>query len=115
VSELLTGAAGSCDDGVFCTVNDRCVGGVCIADPNPCDDGDVCTIDLCNNRTDMCTNVAVVCDDGLFCTTDSCHTTNGCVYTDRDCSDTDPCTDDVRLMLHLSGLIASCIRSAALV
>lgn len=38
----------SCEDGEPCTVNDRCSQGVCVAgSPNPCDDGQECTLDSC--------------------------------------------------------------------
>ena len=38
---------GSCDDGLDCTINDRCTNGVCAGTPNPCFDNNPCTIDRC--------------------------------------------------------------------
>lgn len=40
----------SCDDGIFCTINDACDNGTCVGVDNgvgPCDDRDVCTVDAC--------------------------------------------------------------------
>ena len=67
------GADGTeCDDGQFCTVNDRCMGGVCAGVANDCDDGNSCTVDTCNEVDDVCINTAapddVPCDDGAYCT-----------------------------------------------
>jgi len=60
---------GECLDGDACTIGDHCEGGVCVGQPIVCDDGDVCTDDLC---------------DGL----------GGCAagYNAADCDDVDPCT-----------------------
>lgn len=46
----------SCDDGFFCWTGDECrAGGYCSGDPvSPCDDGDPCTIDSCNEIDDVC-------------------------------------------------------------
>jgi hypothetical protein len=70
----------SCDDGNACTINDDCVGGVCVGDLNPdctacenaseCDDGIDCTDDSCNPGG-FCENIVNddnCPDDGLFCT-----------------------------------------------
>jgi len=83
-----------CNDGLFCTANDNCAGGVCVGagDPCPgqlcsekfnacveclgvadCDDGNVCTNDTCTVGNCGYTNNTLPCDDGLFCTdTDTC-------------------------------------------
>lgn len=81
----------SCDDGLFCTHNDKCTGGVCNGDPRctvapnllcdeandicyqctvnaDCNDGNVCTNDACVSGFCQNTNNNAVCDDGLFCT-----------------------------------------------
>ena len=50
--------AASCDDGLFCTVVDACVGGVCTGS------GDMCPGQVCNETTDTCEDFVVV-DDPL--------------------------------------------------
>jgi hypothetical protein len=100
----------SCNDGLYCTQTDTCSGGVCVGVGDPCDpqsstpvcsealnqcvecetnaqcnDGNVCTTDLC--LMNVCTNNAnnLPCDDGLFCTaTDICSATV-CVGTGDAC------------------------------
>lgn len=47
----------SCDDGFFCWTGDQCWGpyGFCSGVPeHPCDDGDPCTEDICNEDLDTC-------------------------------------------------------------
>jgi hypothetical protein len=46
----------SCDDGLFCTMNDVCTSGVCSGNPRPCDDGIECTDNICNETSDQCEN-----------------------------------------------------------
>ena len=88
----------ACDDGLFCTVGDHCVGGVCVDSLRYCGDGVSCTDDSCDEIADACVNTpnvancpvsnspcfsyvcdpvggctivhhnGVSCDDGLFCT-----------------------------------------------
>lgn len=46
-----------CDDGFFCTQRDRCTAeGTCVGTGDPCNDGNACTIDVCTEATDSCTN-----------------------------------------------------------
>ena len=137
INDCQGGTAPNCDDGVGCTVDacneatDSCdntpdnslcsngqfCDGMEVCDPtldcqpgngDVCDDGVGCTVDMCDEDTDMCTNMpndslcddgefcngtevcdpngdcqagtAVVCDDGIACTTDSCNDiTDECV------------------------------------
>lgn len=45
----------SCDDGRFCTVDDRCASGACEGAPRgDCDDGLSCTDDRCDGAADRC-------------------------------------------------------------
>jgi len=89
----------ACDDELICTVNDFCVDGVCIGDPDTCDDNNPCTQDYCDNTTGcqhtnlqngilcgsgivdrLCMNGECIegcindnsCDDGIACTVDNC-------------------------------------------
>jgi hypothetical protein len=113
-----------CTDGSECTVGDWCVNGTCIpGQPQVCDDGNYCTLDLCNPLTglceykptgwpcdddnacttlDLCSQGAcagfpVNCADGTVCTSDSCDPEVGCLHTNVDgvlCDDSNHCTAD---------------------
>lgn len=65
-------------------------GAACV--PVDCDDGDACTLDVCNNGT--CTNDAIDPDDGSSCTTDSCDPVTGVsnVPDDGACTNVDGAT-----------------------
>jgi len=58
----------TCDDGFFCTINDRCSAGTCIADQMPTGDGIACTIDGCDEILGIL-NLPdnSLCDDDLYC------------------------------------------------
>ena len=86
----------ACDDGLFCTIDDRCTGGVCVGAARNCSDGNACTNDLCDDDTNLCLHVdnTIACDDGLFCTVDDRCAGGVCVGTARNCSDGNACTDD---------------------
>lgn len=66
----------SCDDSLFCTVNDSCQNGVCVGGgPNPCNQGNPCYVGVCNEASDSCSaapgNNGAACDDGNVCTAGS--------------------------------------------
>ncbi|NUN16118.1 MAG: hypothetical protein HUU55_21030, partial [Myxococcales bacterium] len=70
---LCANPGGPCDDGDPCTIDDICVGGVCVSgdsiDGAPCDDGDQCTFqDACINGS-CTTSPLPECTDGtqLMC------------------------------------------------
>ena len=58
----------ACDDGLFCTVLDACVTGVCgSATSRDCSDGSGCTQDACNETLGICENDPIAgacCGDG---------------------------------------------------
>ena len=111
----------ACEDQDACTVDDRCVGGTCVAgedreclteDPcqqgycnsaigcvfvpasGPCTDGDPCTTgDLCSGGSCVGT-LEPSCEDGDPCTVDSCDPEIGCVHelAFMSCDDGSPCT-----------------------
>ena len=89
----------SCDDGNVCT-DDLCDPAIgCINVPNtlPCDDGNACTIDdLCTLGS--CVGTRIYCEDSDVCTTDTCDKLLGCVFTPNHgaCDDGDACTSDDR-------------------
>ncbi len=68
----------------------------CQGTPLACNDGNPCTVDLCDPNTGQCVNSPLVCDDGNVCTRDSCDPrAGGCVFTPlvgQPCNDGDPCT-----------------------
>jgi|GEM_PF-610567 len=73
--------SGSCDDGNFCTVNDRCQSGVCVGDPRDCGDDLACTVDACDEGTDECTHQTSdqLCSNGVFCDgPEICNAVSGC-------------------------------------
>lgn len=124
----------TCDDGVFCNGRETCIGGDCVAGEPPCgpdeicleaeqscvecladedcDDGDSCTIDVCEDAS--CVYSRLACDDGVFCNGEESCVGGRCVtgappcddglicleesqtcvqcMTDSDCDDGDPCT-----------------------
>lgn len=47
-----------------------------------CDDGDACTLDLCDNAVEGCADEhpETDCDDNNACTADACDASTGCVY-----------------------------------
>lgn len=50
-------AGASCNDGSFCTVDDRCdAGGTCAGSVRSCSDGLACTSDACDEAADVCTS-----------------------------------------------------------
>ena len=99
INDILTGP---CEDGLYCTQGDQCdEQGDCIPGEDPCelpllcnedhdtcglcfsdeecDDGDVCTDDICNPEQGcLYTNNNAPCQDGLYCTT-------GDICTDGEC------------------------------
>ena len=95
----------TCDDGLFCTVGDKCnAAGLCnVTTPRDCSaQNGQCTTGQCNEATDACfaqaKPVNTACDDGLFCTVnDMCNAGGSCVLgIPRDCSSLNTqCADGV--------------------
>ena len=86
-----------CDDGALCTLDDQCLAGVCVGDPNPCETDNECTTAVCEPSTGECvpSNVpdGIDCDDTRLCTVEdqclagvctgdlvTCDTGNECVF-----------------------------------
>ena len=85
-----------CNDGNPCT-DDACdaAAGGCVFKPNtlPCDDGSLCSeSDHCS--AGVCSGTPANCDDGNVCTDDLCAPEQGCYYVNNNlsCSDSDACT-----------------------
>ena len=79
-----------CDDGLFCTATDECLGGACVGS------GDACPGQMCNDDTDACVDCIshADCTDGEVCTDDFCDADGQCFYTNNSnaCDDTLFCT-----------------------
>jgi cysteine-rich repeat protein len=71
-----------CDDGAANGTLQSCCSGGCTFQPQgtACDDGNICTDDVCDGA-DHCTTTPRSCDDGNACTDDSCNPASGCVNT----------------------------------
>lgn len=92
----------TCDDGLFCTMDDSCNAGLCAGAARDCSAFiDQCNDGVCNEGTDACVaqpaNEAQSCDDGLFCTVLEACSGGVCGGGNaRDCSAaTDQCNDGV--------------------
>ena len=119
---LFTPTDAACDlDGDKCT-NDVCTDGECLATGSlNCDDGDFCTIDLCDadvgcitlpTQTPCCAGEVALCNDDDPCTDDLCDELTGecsTEYNTANCDDGDPCTvEDTCLAGECAGVAATC-------
>ncbi len=78
----------TCDDGLFCTLNDTCTDGACNGEAKDCSDGIACTVDNCNEVNDECTHTPQdsLCDNGLYCDgIETCNAGIGCSNTGNPC------------------------------
>jgi uncharacterized protein (TIGR03382 family) len=87
----------ACDDGLFCTANDRCVAGQCRGSAQDCSQlTGGCLVGTCDEQANRCVARAVPdgqsCNDGLKCTqSDSC-VAGTCTGTTISCAQpNDPC------------------------
>ncbi|MBX3024289.1 PxKF domain-containing protein [bacterium] len=71
-----------CDDGDANGTAQSCCAATCTfqAQGTLCDDGDICTDNVCNGAN-QCIATPKSCDDGNVCTTDACQAGVGCVNT----------------------------------
>ena len=77
-----------CDDNNVCNGLETCVAGLCQAGtPLDCDDGDICTDDMCDPLTgcEYPFNTAP-CDDGNLCTENDICNQGACSGAEKDCS-----------------------------
>jgi len=89
----------SCEDGLFCTVDDRCLGGTCQGQARDCSAGaGPCQYGVCSEQNRRCelrqSGDGTPCNDGLFCTLGDRCLSGSCTGTTRDCDDGNPCTAD---------------------
>ena len=91
-----------CDDFNDCTVSDFCVDGMCLGEGTSCDDGNVCTEDLCDPQQGCINRLRSNCDDDNPCTVDSCDPVSGCFHRPAEdgtvCGESEVCT-----------LVAACV------
>jgi hypothetical protein len=83
-----------CDDGINCTVADKCDGGQCVGQAVDCSDFDsACTKASCRESDGACVEVAAnegePCDDGLLCTLNDICSSGRCGGMRVDCSASD--------------------------
>ncbi len=86
-----------CSDNNACTDSDGCLAGSCMAGVLlACDDGNLCTDDVCSPETGcLFTANLDSCDDGDACTVgDSCDEGQCVAGGAKDCNDNNVCTDD---------------------
>jgi hypothetical protein len=80
-----TPTTGSCDDGLWCTVNDTCATGICTGIARSCDDGIANSTDSCNEATDACENIIIDTDsDGIYDAIDNCPYISNALQVDSD-------------------------------
>ncbi|MFH1425340.1 MAG: S8 family serine peptidase [archaeon] len=89
--------ANSCEDGLFCTVGDRCLGGVCVGGrERDCDDEVGCTEDECDEFVGECVSIPqdVNCFNGAYCDgVEICDSLFGCQAGTNPCSDGEYCSE----------------------
>ncbi|HOD06740.1 MAG TPA: hypothetical protein PLY68_04170 [Myxococcota bacterium] len=75
-----------CEDGLTCSINDKCASGECVGAARQCDDGIDCTTDSCDETSGGCRFVEndSACDDGNPCTIERCDDTSGCLASNLD-------------------------------
>ncbi len=91
----------TCNDTLFCTVNDQCTSGTCGGAARDCSGaGDQCNSGVCDDTADACVAQPVAdgtsCNDGRFCTVSDQCASGTCRGLGRDCSSVaDQCNDGV--------------------
>ena len=99
-----------CEDGLFCTVGDKCLSGICSGGERDCDDDDPCTDNGCDEELNTCTETLVPkpgaegpaghancsngADDDCDRAVDLDDTDCRECTSDTDCDDDNECTDD---------------------
>jgi hypothetical protein len=81
----------ACDDGSECSAASMCNAGICEAVGPLCDDGNPCTMDICDvslTCVNTATNEGMDCDDANWCTLDDACTGGECLGLANDCDAT---------------------------
>lgn len=91
------GEGAACDDDVPCTVDEKCVAGVCKGVAKVCGEAPQCKQAVCNQQSGECEQLNVEdttpCDDGNLCTLGDACSGGECKGTPRDCSPIPLCYD----------------------
>lgn len=90
----------TCSDGIFCNGDERWANGKCVAGPLPCDDGESCTTDTCDETSGTCKhtlgancaacaakNCNPKCPRGVQCGDDGCGSVCGYCDPGKSCVD----------------------------
>lgn len=91
----------ACDDGLFCTVGEICMGGMCSGTQRNCDvAADACNAGTCVEAMDACVPTPLSdgtnCPDNLYCTVNEVCQAGSCNSAPRTCnSQTDQCNTGV--------------------
>jgi fibro-slime domain-containing protein len=86
-----------CNDMDNCTLHDLCKNGICTGVPVNCNDGNICTDDVCNQQTGECDaiNHMRLCDDGDICTINDRCINGECIGDPAiNCDDNNECTSE---------------------
>ena len=92
----------ACNDSLFCTVTDVCLGGACVGSGDPCNGGMTCLVGNCSENFDTCNSVPApngsACDDLSSCTVNELCTNGVCgsgmaANPGGVCNDQDACTN----------------------
>ncbi len=93
-----TNEAGGCEDGLYCTEGDVCVGGVCRGEARDCVAGDSCHVGFCLEDENRCDerqkDDGESCDDDFYCTVQDRCLAGTCEGQERECNDNNTCTLD---------------------
>ena len=77
----------SCSDGIYCTMGDTCWQGVCSGGAQRvCNDGNSCTVDLCNDNMNTCSYTWPSCGYSDGCCAPDCNNMAGYTNYDPDCA-----------------------------
>lgn len=86
----------SCDDGLYCTINDKCNQGECVGEPRDCSSkDDQCNVGQCSESKKACVGDPVPngtdCDDDSLCTEGDACESGECVGTEKSCTTENSC------------------------
>lgn len=97
--ECIGGVSVTCDDGNSCTGAKCDFKYGCQFEPieGDCEDNDVCTVGGSCEEGSCIGGEVLICDDGDVCTQDICDPLEGCVHPEENCDDGNPGTLDICL------------------
>ena len=101
VAELCCVSSTECDNGLFCDGSEQCLSYNCVPGISPCDDGNICTEDICHEGNETCVNNPIPgccntdsdCDNAICPGLEIC-SDNVCIPGSKPCDDDNICTLD---------------------